>query len=96
MPYVTAELSIAARSRAAGPASTRSAPRSAACRSPLRCGARPPAPPRRAGSRRGRYKASGLLTDEGLRVAWIDEPELRALNPALRCLANVNAPADLP
>ncbi len=36
----------------------------------------------------GRYKASGLLTDEGLRVAWID-----AADPA--ALRNVNSPEDL-
>ena len=37
----------------------------------------------------GRFKASGLLVDEGLRVAWVDEP----CHP--RPLANVNTPADL-
>lgn len=36
----------------------------------------------------GRYKASGLLTDEGLRVTWID-----AADPA--ALRNVNSPEDL-
>jgi molybdopterin-guanine dinucleotide biosynthesis protein A len=36
----------------------------------------------------GRYKASGLLTDEGLRVAWIDAPDPAALR-------NVNSPEDL-
>ena len=36
----------------------------------------------------GRYKASGLLTDEGLQVDWIDAPDPRALR-------NVNAPEDL-
>jgi molybdopterin-guanine dinucleotide biosynthesis protein A len=36
----------------------------------------------------GRYKASGLLTDEGLRVAWLDDPDPRAL-------VNINSPADL-
>jgi molybdopterin-guanine dinucleotide biosynthesis protein A len=44
----------------------------------------------------GRFKTSGLLTDEGLRVAWLDEPALRAIDPALRCLVNVNRPGDLP
>jgi molybdopterin-guanine dinucleotide biosynthesis protein A len=43
----------------------------------------------------GRRKASRLLTDEGLRVAWIEEAELRAIDPALRVLWNVNVPADL-
>ncbi len=36
----------------------------------------------------GRYKASGLLTEEGLRVAWLD-----ATDPA--ALRNVNSPEDL-
>lgn len=36
----------------------------------------------------GRYKASGLLTDEGLRVAWIDDADPAALR-------NVNSPEDL-
>jgi molybdopterin-guanine dinucleotide biosynthesis protein A len=36
----------------------------------------------------GRYKASGVLTDEGLRVAWLDDPEPNAL-------ANINTPDDL-
>ena len=35
-----------------------------------------------------RYKASGLLTDEGLRVAWLDDPDPHAL-------VNINSPADL-
>ncbi len=43
----------------------------------------------------GRYKASGLLTDEGLTVAWVHERELRALDPELRGLRNINEPADL-
>jgi molybdenum cofactor guanylyltransferase len=37
----------------------------------------------------GRYRASGVLTDEGLRVAWLDDPEPAAL-------ANINTPDDLP
>lgn len=36
----------------------------------------------------GRYKASGLLTDEGLRVTWIDAADPSALR-------NVNSPEDL-
>ncbi len=36
----------------------------------------------------GRYKASGLLTDEGLRVTWIEAADPRALR-------NVNSPEDL-
>jgi molybdopterin-guanine dinucleotide biosynthesis protein A len=35
-----------------------------------------------------RYKASGLLTDEGLRVTWIDWADAAALK-------NINAPEDL-
>jgi molybdenum cofactor guanylyltransferase len=34
------------------------------------------------------FKASGILTDEGLRVAWLDDPDPRAL-------VNINSPADL-
>jgi len=36
----------------------------------------------------GRHKASGLLTDEGARVRWLDDPDPRAL-------VNINSPADL-
>jgi molybdopterin-guanine dinucleotide biosynthesis protein A len=43
----------------------------------------------------GRLKASALLTDEAARVRWIEEPELRAIDPDLRALHNVNAPEDL-
>jgi molybdopterin-guanine dinucleotide biosynthesis protein A len=42
-----------------------------------------------------RYKASGLLTDEDLRVTWIEEAELRAIDPELSGLVNVNEPEDL-
>jgi molybdopterin-guanine dinucleotide biosynthesis protein A len=42
-----------------------------------------------------RYKASGLLTDEGLRVRWLDEPALREVDPTLRAFFNVNEPSDL-
>lgn len=45
--------------------------------------------------RAGERKASRVLTHLGLDVRWIREPELRALDPALRCFANVNTPADL-
>ena len=44
---------------------------------------------------RRELKASRLLTDAGLRVAWLEEHELRALDPELRMLANINAPEDL-
>lgn len=43
----------------------------------------------------GRLKVSALLTDEDLRVRWIDEREVRAIDPELRSLHNVNAPEDL-
>ena len=43
----------------------------------------------------GRLKASALLTDEDLRVRWIDEADVRAIDPELRALHNVNAPEDL-
>lgn len=43
----------------------------------------------------GRYKASGLLTDEGLRVHWIEDAAVRAIDPELRGLFNVNEPDDL-
>jgi molybdopterin-guanine dinucleotide biosynthesis protein A len=43
----------------------------------------------------GRLKASALLTDEDLRVRWIEEAEVRAIDPDLRALHNVNAPEDL-
>lgn len=42
----------------------------------------------------GRFKASALLAED-LRVAWIDEATLRAFDPDLRALANVNTPDDL-
>ncbi len=40
-------------------------------------------------------RASALLTDEPVRVRWIDEAAVRRLDPALRALRNVNAPGDL-
>ena len=43
----------------------------------------------------GRLKASSLLTDEPLRVRWIEEGELRAVDPDLRALHDVNAPEDM-
>jgi molybdopterin-guanine dinucleotide biosynthesis protein A len=42
-----------------------------------------------------RLKASSLLTDEEVRVRWIEEAEVRAIDPLLRVLHNVNAPTDL-
>jgi molybdopterin-guanine dinucleotide biosynthesis protein A len=44
----------------------------------------------------GQRKASRLLTDGELRVCWIEEPELRAIDPEARALFNVNAPTDMP
>lgn len=43
----------------------------------------------------GRRKTAGLLTEEGLRVQWIDEPELRAVDPDLRSFADIDTPDDL-
>ncbi|MBA2538086.1 MAG: molybdenum cofactor guanylyltransferase [Deltaproteobacteria bacterium] len=40
-------------------------------------------------------KASRLLTDAGLTIRWLAEPDLRAVDPTLRSLGNVNAPGDL-
>lgn len=45
--------------------------------------------------RAGERKASRVLTDLGLAVTWIREPELRRVDPELRSFANVNTPADL-
>jgi molybdopterin-guanine dinucleotide biosynthesis protein A len=42
-----------------------------------------------------RLKASSLLTDEEVRVRWIEEAEVREIDPALHALHNVNTPADL-
>ena len=41
----------------------------------------------------GRYALVDLLGR--LDVVWIDEPELRALDPDLRSIVNVNTPDDL-
>lgn len=43
----------------------------------------------------GQRKASRLLTDAGLAVAWIAEREIRAIDPTLHALTNINAPGDL-
>lgn len=40
-------------------------------------------------------KASALLTDERVRVRWIEEGEVRRVDPSLRALRNVNSPSDL-
>lgn len=44
---------------------------------------------------RGRRSARGLILDEGLRIERIDEPELRAFDPALSFAININRPADI-
>jgi molybdopterin-guanine dinucleotide biosynthesis protein A len=41
----------------------------------------------------GRWKTMALLDE--LQVAYLDEPALRALDPSLRFLTNVNTPEDL-
>lgn len=41
----------------------------------------------------GDYKVAAALT--ALSVAWLDEAALRAVDPTLRCFANVNRPSDL-
>jgi molybdopterin-guanine dinucleotide biosynthesis protein A len=41
----------------------------------------------------GRFKAAAVL--EQLAVAYLDEPALRAIDPALRFLTNINTPEDL-
>ena len=43
--------------------------------------------------REGRYKAAALL--EGARVHWIEEAALRAIDPELRTLDDVDTPEDL-
>lgn len=60
----------------------------------LRVAAARPVVERRLAERR--LKASTLLTAGELRVAWLDESALRADDPELRALHNVNEPGDLP
>lgn len=43
----------------------------------------------------GRRKAAGLLTESGLRVHWVEEASLRAIDPELRTFADVDTPDDL-
>ncbi len=43
----------------------------------------------------GRNAMVDLLARLGAGVVWIDEPELRALDPDLRSIANINTRADL-
>jgi molybdenum cofactor guanylyltransferase len=40
-------------------------------------------------------KAARLFLEGELRVSWIEEAELRAVDPELRALVNVNVPGDL-
>ncbi len=43
----------------------------------------------------GQLRASELLTNAGLRLVWLDEAAVRAVDPELRALRNINAVADL-
>ncbi len=43
----------------------------------------------------GNRKVAALLTDAGLAVRWIDEAALRAVDPELRALDDVDTPDDL-
>jgi molybdopterin-guanine dinucleotide biosynthesis protein A len=43
----------------------------------------------------GRRKVAALLTEAGLQVRWIEEAALRAVDPQLRCLDDVDTPEDL-
>jgi molybdenum cofactor guanylyltransferase len=61
----------------------------------LRVAAARPALAARLAGGGARLKASRLLTDGDLRVAWISEVAVRAIDPELRGLFNVNEPADL-
>lgn len=42
-----------------------------------------------------RLKVASLLLDHTARIRWVDEATLRAIDPTLRALHNVNAPTDL-
>jgi molybdenum cofactor guanylyltransferase len=59
----------------------------------LACAAAAPVVARRIAA--GQRKASRLLTDGDLRVCWIEDSELRAIDPELRAFFNVNEPSDL-
>lgn len=43
----------------------------------------------------GRRSLTGLLSSDALAVAAVDEAALRAVDPALACLVNINRPSDL-
>ena len=96
MPYVTADV-VGALLALAAPDVDAIAPRVNGLPEPLLAvWGRAAGPAAAHRLRHGRRKAAGLLTDEALRVAWLDEPALRAIDPALRCLVNVNRPEDIP
>ena len=89
MPYITSELIdalIAARDPGLDAVGVRSGglPEPLCCLLHVRC--REVIGRRLAGAR---FKASGLLTDEGLRVRWLADTDPAALR-------NLNSPADLP
>ncbi|MEJ7599371.1 MAG: molybdenum cofactor guanylyltransferase [Kofleriaceae bacterium] len=63
---------------------------------PLMCALRTTAAPVVVGRlATGQRKASRLFTDGELRVAWIEEATLRAIDPELATLRNINRPEDL-
>jgi molybdopterin-guanine dinucleotide biosynthesis protein A len=43
----------------------------------------------------GRFRTGGLLTDENLHIAWVEEGELRAIDEDLRTFRSINHPQDL-
>jgi molybdopterin-guanine dinucleotide biosynthesis protein A len=43
----------------------------------------------------GRFRTGGLLTDEKLHIAWVEEGELRSIDEDLRTFRSINHPADL-
>jgi molybdopterin-guanine dinucleotide biosynthesis protein A len=43
----------------------------------------------------GRRRASGVFDVQGLRIRWIEEAALRAVDPQLRSLDDVDTPDDL-
>jgi molybdenum cofactor guanylyltransferase len=45
--------------------------------------------------REGQFRTGGLLTDEELAVAWIDEDDLRRIDPDLASFRSINRPEDL-
>jgi molybdopterin-guanine dinucleotide biosynthesis protein A len=42
-----------------------------------------------------RFRTGGLLTDENLHIAWVEEGELRSIDEDLRTFRSINHPADL-